>query len=252
MTNQNQNPNNQNSLGGIELTKVKRKLTQVEVEIFPSPVFDDAVKYTIMSADRIFRDSVNSPVVDFGTLRTYFLNALKHRMFVTTAKRIPDSLKVMSRDYPLPSVVYNAVRQIGEAKDMSLNVRFIPVMSKEVADIPELSKDDYEACVNMMRAMEEEGYVVSGQLARDVYGDVNFMAMTHLENQACGPLAFRDTNPVYAFYRAFFYNQELARLNSELALFEYNSIEEMSNVLKDLLFRRANLPSMTDVLEEYR
>lgn len=234
------------------LSRSKKPMTRVEVEIRPSEVFSAAVRYTIMSANRIFRESVNSPIVEEELLHRYYLVALKQRILKVLGAKIPETVKVQSSDYPLPSVVYNAIRQIGEAKDVSFNIRFIPVLSPELEAVEPLSMEDYETCVNFMRAMEEEGYVVSGPLSRDIYGDINFMALTNLDNVSNGPMAYRDINPTYAFYRAFFYNQELARLATGMYIYQYNSMDEMSNVLKDILFRKVNINSVSDVVEEYK
>ena len=261
------------TLGEVDknLVKARRGITEVKVDIEPSEVFSDAAKYVLTSADRIFRESVNAPTVDTKVLEQYFFDALVHRVMMVSCAKSNLVLKRRSMNYPLPAVVYNAIRQVGEATDKAFGIRFVPTLSVETlnanssskigdtvdeanrySQYTALSEEDFDRCVNMFMAMEEEGYVVTGALSRDVYGDINFMAMTNVENQTAGPRSYRDTNPVYAFYRSFFYNQQLSQLCDTIYTFQYNNMDEMTNVLKNLLFGSSSIQGLSQVMSEYR
>lgn len=282
-----QNASIQNAEISERLMKTKRKITEISVDIEPSEVFSDAAKYVIASAERIFRNSNNAPIVDIKVLEQYFFDALVHRVASCNLNSKPNRvLRARAMNYPLPAIVYNAIRQVGQATDKAFNIRFNPTMSlktlntyqdvkltytskledkdEALADVASkielncysdyvpLSEDDFDKCLNMFMAMEEEGYVVTGALSKEIYGDINFMAMTNVENQTSGPRSYRDTNPVYAFYRSFFYNQQLASLCDTIYTYQYNDMEEMALVLKDICFGKNNIPSVTQVLSEYR
>lgn len=261
------------TLSGVEsnLFKARRKITEISVDIEPSEVFSDAAKYVLISAERIFRNSVNAPTVDIKVLEQYFFDALVHRVQMANCSKQNVELKRRSMNYPLPAVVYNAIRQVGVATDKAFGIKFTPSISVEtlnanssskVSDDEDeanrysqytaLSEEDFDKCVNMFIAMEEEGYVVTGALSREIYGDINFMAMTNVENQTAGPRSYRDTNPVYAFYRSFFYNQQLSQLCDAIYTYQYNDMDEMANVLKDLVFGRTTVQGLSQVMSEYR
>jgi len=262
------------NLGGIEkdLLKARRKITEISVDIEPSEVFSDAAKYVLTSAERIFRNSNNAPTVDGKILEQYFFDALVHRVLTANTARQNLVLKKRAMNYPLPAIVYNAIRQVGLATDKAFGIRFTPNMTKETLmsnssskfeqedytdanryfHYKPLTEDEFDKCVNMFIAMEEEGYVVTGALARELYGDINFMALTNVENTTKGPRSYRDTNPVYAFYRSFFYNQQLSQLCDTIYTYQYNDMDEMANVLKDLVFGRTTVQGLTQVMSEYR
>lgn len=284
MNNKAENKTN-NSVSGIRLedtnlTKMKRAMTTIRVEIEPSAVFSDAAKYIISSANRMFRNSVNTPIVDVDILERYFFEALVLRVNNANPEEKRNyKLSSRSKNYPLPAIVYNAIRQVGQATDKSYNVRFIPVMTKETlnryhdvkvftqgesegtskpkeinsySDYVAMSDDDFTDVLNMFLAMEDEGYVLTGAMSTEIYGDIQFMAMTNVENTTKGPRSYRDVNPVYAFYRSFFYNQQLAQLCDAIYTYQYNDMDEMSAVLRDLVFSKKSFSSITDVLSEYR
>lgn len=310
-----QNNSNQGSVFST-LQSFREPMTQVDVEIRPSELFGDAAKYAIQSAKRIFRDSHNAPIVEEVVLRKYFVDALVHRISVSRGQYLDPTLKLRARSYPLPAVVYNAIRQIGEAKDVTYNVKFLPTLDpsvlsqygsydlgflststlekiRELENSPVsgkkedkeltligkvvkmilgdesvrgevavevvdsrayklLSDDQFDACVNMMRAMEEEGYVVSEMLSRDVYGDINVMAMTNVENVTMGPKSLKGQSPVYAFYRSFFYNKQLESLLDNVFTYRYNTMSEMSMVLKDITISNKSIGTLSEVMSEFR
>lgn len=273
MTNDKQVKENLNSLGGIEkdLLKARRKITEISVDIEPSEVFSDAAKYVLVSAERIFRESVNAPIVDAKVLEQYFFDALVHRVMIANSAKQNVTLRRRAINYPLPAIVYNAIRQVGLATDKAFGIRFTPYLSDDTlcanSDTKEeklmnevnryfnyepLSEEDFDACFNMFIAMEEEGYVITGALSREVYGDINFMAMTNVENVTKGPRSYRDSNPVYAFYRSFFYNQQLSQLCDTIYTYQYNDMDEMTSVLRDLCFARTTVSGLSAVISEFR
>lgn len=261
------------TLGGVEdtLFKSRRKVTEIQVDIEPSELFSDAAKYVLSSAERIFRSSINAPVVPVKVLEQYFFDALVQRVSVARSAKKQLTLQRRANYYPLPAIVYNAIRQVGIASDRAFGIQFVPSISvktlnsnscskiKDDADevvrysqYQPLSDDDYEACINMFAAMEEEGYVVTGALSKEIYGDINFMAMTNVENKTAGPRAYRDTNPVYAFYRSFFYNQQLSQLCDTIYTYQYNDMAEMTSILRDICFGKSTLSGLSSVMSEFR
>lgn len=270
--------NNQKSGNGFEsLQSYRKPMTQVDVEIRPSELFGDAAKYTLQSANRIFRYSENAPIVDAETLTKYFVDALVHRIAIVRGAHMSHVLKARQRFYPLPAVVYNAIRQIGECKDMNFNVKFMPTLcssvvskygsgkafraddaqevavssTKDMKYVP-LSDEDFERVVNMLTAMESEGYVISEALSRDVYGDINVMAMTNVENSTQGPESYNGQSPVYAFYRAFFYNKKLEYLTDAVFTYRYNTMDEMGMVLRELTLNNNALSTLSEIKSEFR
>lgn len=258
------------------LQTYRKAMTQVDVEISPSEIFSDAAKYVLQSANRVFRDSLNAPTVEEALLVKYFVDALVHRVALTSNQKISSVIRGRQRFYPLPAVVYNAIRQVGEASDQGYRVRFVPTLNLDsiaqynysdyesgnkvvrgvpLTDLSEykfLSDDDFETVVNMMVAMEEQGYTVSEALSRDVYGDVNFMAMTNVENQTNGPESYKGQNPVYAFYRSFFYNKKLESLADSMFTYKYNNMDEMNFCLRDIIIRSLEVKPLSDVQREFR
>lgn len=270
--------NNQKSDNVLDtLQSYKKPMTLVDVEIRPSELFGDAARYAILSAQRIFRFSENAPVVDHDTLTKYFVDALVHRIALVRGEKMSPVLKRRQRFYPLPAVVYNAIRQIGEAKDCKFNIKFTPTLDpaviskysakkapsdeaiqevavssvKEMKYIP-LSDEDFNDVVAMFAAMENEGYVCSEALSKDIYGDINVMAMTNVENKTQGPESYAGQSPVFAFYRAFFYNKQLEYLTEAVFTYRYNTMEEMAMVLKELTLGNVNAKTLTEVKSEFR
>lgn len=261
------------TLGGVEdtLFKSRRKVTEIQVSIEPSEIFSDAAKFVLSSAERIFRNSINAPVVSVNVLKQYFFDALVQRVSVARSAKKQLTLQRRANYYPLPAIVYNAIRQVGIASDRAFGIQFVPSISVKTlnsnscskikddtdetvrySQYQPLSDDDYEACINMFSAMEEEGYVVTGALSREIYGDINFMAMTNVQNKTAGPRAYRDTNPVYAFYRSFFYNQQLSQLCDTIYTYQYNDMSEMTSILRDLCFGKSTLSGLSTVMSEFR
>lgn len=258
------------------LQTYRKAMTTVEVEISPSEIFSDAAKYVIQSANRVFRQSLNAPIVEEALLVKYFVDALVQRIAYTSGQQVSSVIRGRQRFYPLPAVVYNAIRQVGEASDQGYRVRFIPALNldsiaqynysnyeegdkvvrgvplSDIKDYQFLSDEDFETVTNMMVAMEDQGYTMSESLSRDVYGDVNFMAMTNVENQTNGPESYKGQNPVYAFYRSFFYNKELEALATSMFTYKYNNMDEMSYVLRDIVIRNLGVRPLDEVMREFR
>lgn len=276
MSNQSKNSISNQSSAFSSLQTYRKAMTQVDVEISPSEVFSDAAKYVIQSANRVFRESLNAPIVEEALLTKYFVDALVYRVAITSGQQVSSVMRGRQRFYPLPAVVYNAIRQIGEATDQGYRVRFVPTLNLEsvagynyssykegdkvvrgaavesIGKYQFLCDEDFEKVTNMLVAMEDQGYTMSESLSRDVYGDVNFMAMTNVENQTNGPESYKGQNPVYAFYRSFFYNKRLESLADSMFTYKYNNMDEMNYCLRDIVIRNLGVKPLDDVMREFR
>jgi hypothetical protein len=93
---------------------------------------------------------------------------------------------------------------MGVAYDRDFSIEFKPEYSIEEAEL--LSPDEVLAVSNLFRGFEQSGLKLVQGLPSDPNGDLDFMALCHVEDFVVG---YRKAHPVYGFLASFFNQQKL-------------------------------------------
>lgn len=265
--------------------------SEVRRWIYPSRMLFDAAEDTRSKASAILKGGFITVDPGQALLDTYFLDALRLRLKLI---HDPASLTLTERmrqeNYPLPSVVYNAIRQIGIAKDLVHFITYVPELHPAIGADLELDDAQFEKCRRMLESMSlQSDFVVSGILNGTPTGDLYLMAMDNnmpedrinkIENEyytltdetvkewktmpneividtVKGRSASQamqptmlDTHVVTGFYSAFFYKQPRTGMFKDVYVECHASEYEFRSVLNTILFVDGSCKTMTEVVNE--
>lgn len=155
--------------------------SQHEVKRFfgPSANLLAAAEDTLAKCSNVLKGGYTRASVPEKTMETYYVDALRLRI-----KQIhnPALMTLVEREraknYPMPAVVYNAIRQIGIAHDLVNNIKYVPYLDEFLSPDLELSDSEYEKCKRLLETVSNQSdLVVSETLNSTPTGDVYFMAM---------------------------------------------------------------------------
>jgi hypothetical protein len=93
---------------------------------------------------------------------------------------------------------------MGVAFDRDYSIEFKPEYS--IGEEELLSPDEVLAVSNLLRSFETSGMKLVQGLPSDPYGDLDFMALCHVEDFVVG---YRKAHPVYGFLASFFKQKSL-------------------------------------------
>jgi len=167
-----------NALAG-KVQVIDKTIEEVKRYFGPSANLYAAAVYTLAKCSNVLKGGYSRAAVDQETMEMYFTDAVRLRI-----KQIhtPWSLTLVEREreknYPLPAVVYNAIRQIGIAQDLAHNIKYVPYLVESLSPELELSDAEFEKCKRLLETVSNQSdLVVSMALNSTPTGDVYFMAM---------------------------------------------------------------------------
>lgn len=124
----------------------------------------------------------------------------------------------------VPVVLSQMLLAIGLAYDNDFSIQFTPVYT--IKEDCLLSAPEMEAISDVMRRMEMQGLKLVFGLPKDQNGDLDFMALCHVEGTVKG---YRRSHPVYGFLASFFEQKKFNEITGLMCrvLYGYDSDYEM-------------------------
>lgn len=141
------------------------------------------------------------------------LNYLKTLTYLRVSLVNSDSSKAFSsyrrlcRHLTVPVMFYQCLIPIGVAYDRDYSIKFTPTYSIDSMNL--LSPEELIEISEIMQRLESNGFKIVEGIPSDENGELDFMALCHVEEQVCG---YRHSHPVYGFLASFFAQKELSEV----------------------------------------
>lgn len=122
----------------------------------------------------------------------------------------------LMRALAVPVLWYQVLVGIGRAYDRDYSIEFIPGTSISESDL--LAPEQMLAISDAMFNLQNNGLKIVAGIPSDEEGDLDFMAMAHVEETV---LSYRKTHPVYGFLASFFATEEVSKALGALVRIKY-------------------------------
>lgn len=191
----------------------------IAVEMNPSAL-------TVKLAEEIYSDMSRiaslTGIHDLDVTSEDILKYLKTLTFIRVGLINKDQNKALSsytrlaRHLSVPVMFYQCLVSMGVAIDRDFSIKFHPVYSIDSKDL--LSPETMESISDLMLRMETNGLKITEGLPLDTEGDLDFMALSHVEETVKG---YRRSHPVYGFLAAFFAQHTLNEITGMMCRVVY-------------------------------
>lgn len=111
----------------------------------------------------------------------------------------------LAKHLAIPVLMEQCLIAIGVAYDRDFAIQFIPTYSIDSSDL--LSPEEMESLSDVLRRLEPNGMKVVYGVPRAKEGELDFMALSHVEGEVRG---YRRSHPVYGFLASFFAQKQLS------------------------------------------
>lgn len=124
----------------------------------------------------------------------------------------------------IPVMFYQCLIAMGVAVDRDFSIQFNPVYSIDSTDL--LSPESMIEISDIMSRLEMNGLKIVEGIPRDPEGELDFMALSHVEEQVLG---YKRSHPVYGFLASFFAQKQLSDVTGMMCrvLYGYDSDYEL-------------------------
>lgn len=112
--------------------------------------------------------------------------------------------RVLKKNLAIPVLMYQLLLCIGKAYDADYNIEFVPAYSITEEDL--LSPDEMAGLSSLFRSFENSGMKVVYGVPRDESGELDFMAMSHVNDVV---ISYKRSHPSFAFLASFVRQQKL-------------------------------------------
>lgn len=288
LTNESVHDETLKSLLAGKITAIPNLEEEVTRQIVPSYLLYQAAKDTAAKASAVLKGGYNNAKVEDGVLETYYVDALRLRIkCVLDPAGLTFDERSRQENYPLPSVVYNAIRQVGVATDLVHHVRYVPEMHPAFGEELELDYATFLKCRRLLEAVSAQSdFVTSVALNGEKTGDLYLMAMDNdmpestanyletfyrltdetekewhpevkaklFEGHAVWSqkrqATMLDSHIVTGFYSAFFYKSARTGKYANVSIETHSSVFENINTLNTILYVDGSTKTMTEVVNE--
>jgi hypothetical protein len=203
-----------------DFKNVNKATITVEVEMKPSKMVDSLATEVLNEMQRLV------PYVgahDVSDLEPEDISKYLKTLVWMRVKRVnggfEDKFKAyrpLERVLAVPVLAYQALIAIGEAWDRDFSIKFIPTYSISETDL--LAPDDMAAISDVLSRMERSGVKVVYGTPREEKGELDFMALCHVEGEVLG---YRTSHPVYGFLASFFEQKKLNEITGTMCRIIY-------------------------------
>lgn len=193
---------------------------QVTVNFGPSRMVEDLAK--VLMAELI---RVGGPIGEFAvagldveSIRKYLctLSFMRRARAAGVSNNVTNAYRSFTRSVAVPVLWYQVLIGIGKAIDRDYSIEFIPGTS--IADQDLIAPEEMLAISDIMFRMQNNGFKVVAGIPLSEEGELDFMAMAHVEEQV---LSYRKSHPVYGFLASFFASQEVSKALGALVRIKY-------------------------------
>lgn len=141
-----------------------------------------------------------------------------------------NAYRKINRHLAVPVLIYQLLLCIGKAYDQDFNLEFTPVYSITEEEI--LGVTEMESLSSLFRSFEQSGMKVVYGLPSDAKGELDFMAMSHVEDAV---VSYKRSHPCYAFLASFVRQQELSMVTGQMSRVVYGYESDYKYQLDALL-----------------
>lgn len=138
------------------------------------------------------------------------------------------------RTLAIPVLFYQILIGVGRSYDKDYNLEFVP--EYRISQERLLSPDRMSEISNLFRQFEDCGMKIVFGLPNDPTGELDFMAMSHVNTEV---VSYRKCHPVYGFLASFVAQQELNSITGSMSRVFYG-YERDFNFRIDALLRAIN------------
>lgn len=182
--------------------------TEVLVSMDPSGMLADLAKCYVTELNRI-AGAAGSHIleaVDDVRVKRYLNTLVWMRVNHSNSDRSQGYLKYRKilKRVAVPVVAYQLLVSIGQAVDRDYSIKFAPVVTIEGKEL--LSLEEMIELSDLFFVLQNSGFKLVSGVPQDVEGELDFMAMCHVEEAV---LSYRKSHPVYGFLASFFKQQSL-------------------------------------------
>jgi hypothetical protein len=132
------------------------------------------------------------------------------------ADRSTSGYRPVMRNVAIPVLFYQLLICIGKAYDSDYNIELFPVYSITEDDI--LSVEEMASLSQLFRSFENSGMKVVYGLPRDVTGELDFMAMSHVTDVI---VSYRRSHPCFGFLASFVKQKQLNEVTGTMSRVVY-------------------------------
>jgi len=199
---------------------VNEPTIEVVVEFKPSKMVEDlanALMYELVrvagpTGEFMLRD------VDAEGIRKYLctLSWMRRVRSAGFSNKSTQAYRGLYRGAACPVIWYQVLLGIGVATDRDYSIRFIPGISISESDL--LAPEEMQTISDVMFRFQNNGFKVVAGVPQTEEGELDFMAMSHVEELVLG---YRKSHPVYGFMASFFATKEVSNALGTLVRIRY-------------------------------
>lgn len=199
---------------------VNEPTIDVTVEFKPSKMVEDlanALMYELVrvagpTGEFMLRD------VEAEGIRKYLctLSWMRRIRSAGFSNKSTQAYRGLYRSAACPVLWYQVLLGIGVATDRDYSIRFIPGISISESDL--LAPEEMQAISDVMFRLQNNGFKVVAGVPQTEEGELDFMAMSHVEELVLG---YRKSHPVYGFMASFFATKEVSNALGTLVRIRY-------------------------------
>lgn len=187
---------------------VNKPAITIHVEVSSTDMIDLMAKKLMAEFQRMAPYAGYTPVSDLTSedIARYLKTLLWLRVctVLDTADKSSRCYHPLKKSLAIPVLMYQLLICIGRAYDSEFNLEFMPAYSITEEDL--LSPDEMAGLSSLFRSFENSGMKVVYGVPCDREGELDFMAMSHVDDVV---VSYKRSHPSYAFLASFVRQQKL-------------------------------------------
>lgn len=187
---------------------VNKPAITIHVEVSSTDMIDLMAKKLMAEFERMAPYAGYTPVSDLTSedIARYLKTLLWLRVctVLDTADKSSRCYQPLKKSLAIPVLMYQLLICIGRAYDSEFNLEFMPAYSITEEDL--LSPDEMAGLSSLFRSFENSGMKVVYGVPYDREGELDFMAMSHVDDVV---VSYKRSHPSYAFLASFVRQQKL-------------------------------------------
>jgi hypothetical protein len=214
--------------------KVREQAVTVNVEVSPSKLMDSLAAGLLAEIQRLIPYQGFQPTAELtvNDILKYIITLIWMRVCHVNSdfSKSYARYRSMAKRVEVPALVYQLMICIGEAFDRDFSLKFLPRYSVDSAML--LSPDELQALSDTMLSLRDIGFASVTGLPRTTEGELDFMAMCHVEEVV---KSYRDSHPVYGFLASFFAQKELNEVTGLMCRVVYGYDSDYQMYIREAL-----------------
>jgi hypothetical protein len=221
-----------------DLKPMNKACVQVVVEFQQGLLMETLAEKLKQEFDRMSSYSDRGPISELtaNDLLSYLSTLFWMRVADVNQNQDKTALayRPVRRTLAIPVLFYQILVGVGKPYDKDYNLEFVP--EYKISQEQLLSPVRMSEISNLFRQFENSGMKIVFGLPNDTSGELDFMAMSHVNSEV---VSYRKCHPVYGFLAAFVAQQELNKITGTMSRVFYG-YESDFNYRIDVLMSAIN------------